>query len=236
MESLVTLACAPAAHPIYCETHKNSSLLFQFILSEFIEAFDEIQTLNSLVRQVSPRRENVQQLLQKLLGSFKGGIRYFPWNFADGLLHKLQTYCILLHENNEHYEKELIAIQHYLEKVRAACSSALDILNRNMQEVPDLSTAIEKASLSMQRLSKLMARLMQQFREDENVLFFILRHKIHFDKLYGSRFVFKLLTRMYPKGLEEMRQHLAKNYARRGFENVLDPVNLLISELEASSA
>ena len=224
------------------ETQKSNGLLFQFILSEFLESYEEIRKLGALngCKEALPSRTDaehvlmpLQEALLKLLGSSKAGIRCFSWSFADGLLNKLHSYSLMLLENSEQFEKELLAMHYYIEKSRVACFSLLDLVKKRTRVRAELHAAVEKAIAAMQRLSKLIAGMMQQFREDENVIFFILRHKLQFDTLFGTRFVTKTLSRMYPRGLHEMRQLLLKKYTGRGFENLLHRIHSLISELES---
>jgi hypothetical protein len=246
----VTVAGAPSSNSVSTATQKNSSLLFQFILSEFIEAYEETRKLNLLctgTEEVLPLPPNifcqfsgnqpdkkVQNILLKLLGESRGGINHFSWEFADGLLNKMHAYCMSF--DSEPFEKEIIAMQHYVEKVRFACVSALEAINKNAAERRELLAAIDKITQAMQRLSKLMARMIQKFPEDENVIFFILRHRIQLDKLYGHRFVLKTINRMYSKGLSEVQQLLLKKFTRRGFENVLPMIHSLISEFDSELA
>lgn len=229
--------------------HQNNSLLFQFILVEFVEAFTEIQRLDSLCnrtptplpqdeqacRQVENNNHLVESALTKLVGPTKHYMRLFSWNFSEGLLSKLRTYCALFLQNSETDEKELIAIQHYADKIWQGCLQALDTLQEAPQDRPLLFAALDKASSAMQRFAKLIARLLHQFRDDENVIFYVLRHHQVFDKLYGNRFVIKLLCRIYPKGLKEVQLLLVKKYTERGFDNILPVIYSSLKELEVSS-
>lgn len=228
--------------------HHNNSLLFQFILIEFIEAYGDIQRLDVLCNRKPTAlsdshpnlhnpdtRKQIEGILHKLTGTTRDYMRLFSWNFGDGLLAKLKNNCGLFIHNAVGGEKELIALLHYADKIWLGCLQASDALS---EPTPDLTTflaAVEKASSSMQRFAKQMARIAMQFREDENVLFCILRYKESLDKLYGQRFVTKLFCRMYPKGLREVQQFLSQRYAARGFDNVMPAIAVKIAELEMAS-
>lgn len=227
--------------------HHNNSLLLQFLLVEFLEAFTEIQRLDILQkrtplpnheatsRQKESEREQIEASLAKLVGSTRDYMRLFSWNFSEGLLVKLKTYCTLFLQNAEGNEKELIAMQHYAEKIWQACLLAIDALHETPQERAPLVASLDKACSSMHRFSKLAARLIHQFREDENVIFFVVRHHQRFDRLYGNRFVYKLLNRMYQKGLRETQQVLVKKYTERGFDNILPIIQTNLAEIEAAA-
>lgn len=138
-------------------------------------------------------------------------------------------------QNSASSEKDFIAIQHYAEKIWQGCLLATDALREAPFDRPALKSAIEKASTAMHRFAKQIARLMQQFRDDENVIFFIVRHHRVLDTLYGSRFTAKLLSRMFSKGLREVQHFLLCRYAQRGFNNLESPIRSLIAEIEASA-
>lgn len=227
----------------------NNSLLFQFILVEFIETFGEIQRLdilcnrkpaalpadngNSLHNETTCRQ--IEEVLAKLVGSARDYMRLFSWNFGDGLLTKLKNNCALFLHNADNDEKEMIALQHYADKMWLGCLQAIDSWREEPREQAAFLAAIDKASNAMQRFSKLIARIALQFRDDENVIFCILSHKESLDKLYGTRFISKLLCRMYPKGLREAQLFLSKRYAERGFDNILPAIAFKIAELEVSA-
>lgn len=225
--------------------HKTNSLLFQFILSEFLDVYTEIQKLQTLMDSkliASPitRNHKIDSVLalaslEKLVGSSRDYMRFFSTNFSDGLLAKLRTYCAVFIQNADKDEKELMALQHYADKAWQACLQAMDALYGDPSEHVFILSSIDKAVAAMNRFAKLIARIILQFRDDENVIFFILRHKTQFNKLYGDRFILKTFTKMYPKGLREVHLLLSKRYTERGFDNVLDAIRLLIAELEATA-
>lgn len=228
--------------------HQSNSLLFQFILLEFIEAYTEIQYLDALrnrtpspwtqdesaCHQADPHFHLIAVALTKLAGSPKDHMRLFSWNFSEGLLAKLRSYCTLFLQNDDTNEKEWIAIQHYADKIWQACMQAIDAVQDIPQDRHILILALDKASAAMQRLAKIIARLIHQFRDDENVIFYVLRHHKIFDKLYGHRFTVKLMAKIYPKGVKEVYLLLAKKYQERGFDNLLPTIDAVIQEVEAS--
>lgn len=248
MERAVTLYAGISACHVN-SYHQNNSLLFQFILAEFLEAYTEIQRLDALCsRTPSPlpsdeltcrQAENnfhlIQPVLTKLVGSTRDYMRLFSWNVSEGILSKLRTYCSLFLQNADTDEKELIAIQHYADKIWQNCLLAVDALHEVPQDRNQLFASLEKSSSAMQRFAKLIPRLIHQFRNDENVIFYILRNHKTFDQLYGNRFVVKLFLKVYPKGLKDAQLLLLKKYTDRGFENILPSIYAITAEVEASS-
>lgn len=176
----------------------------------------------------------MQETLKQLLGPTKDLVRLFSWNFNEGLLTKLRTYCTLFLQNADTDEKEFIAIQHYADKIWQNCLQAMDALHELPQDHTSFFSSIEKASAAAQRFAKLIARLIPQFKHDENVVFHVLRHHKLFDKIYGSRFTFKLLSKMFSKGFKEGHHFLIQKYTDRGFNKMLPIIESAIAEVEAS--
>lgn len=228
--------------------HLNNSLLFQFILADFFAAFEEIQTIDILCHRkpistpenpYQPHNQElpdqIETILNKLIGSKRDSMRLFSWNFSEGTLTRLKTYCSVFAQNADNDEKELIAMQYYADKVWQHCLQAIEALHDSPDQRTPLFVAHEKASGAMHRFAKIISRVIQQFRDDENVVFFVLRHKQQIDKLYGRRFIIKLLCRMYPKGLREAQHFLTKRYVDRNFDNLLPKLSAIFTELEVAS-
>lgn len=238
-------AGASARHVNACNL--NNSLLFQFILADFFAAFEEMQRVDILChRKPIPLPESAHQphnqelsdqievILNKLIGSKRESMRLFSWNFSEGILTRLKTYCAVFAQSADNDEKELIAMQYYADKVWQHCLQAVEALRESPNQRTPLFVALEKASGATQRFAKIISRVIQQFRDDENVVFFVLRRKQQIDKLYGKRFIIKLLCRMYPKGLREARHFLTKRYMERNFDNLLPTLSAIFTELEVA--
>lgn len=216
--------------------HHSATLLFQFILSEFIDAYAEIKHLDALCHaHETTDWRIIQASMKKLIGSPRDYMRLFTWGIDEGYLSKLKAYCALHVQKTDSEGKELIALQHYAEKVWQACIQSYDLLTGAPQDRPAFLAAIEKTVASMQRLAKHLTRIIHQFREDENIIYFVIKNHKAFDKLYGSRFVFKLLGRLYPKGIRETQQFLAKKYAARGFDNIVSAIQSHITDIEVAA-
>jgi hypothetical protein len=232
--------------------YRNSSLLLQFILSEFIATFTESQKLAELchlkpsplpvahdrTQQAAACQSQIKAAFSRLVGS-NSCERLIAWHFEEGMLSKLKTYCILFSQNNERDEKELLCMHHYIDKawqqgVQAKILLNNSELNNSEEDRPQFLAALEKMNQSIQRFAKQMARILLQFREDENIIFFLLRHRTELETVYSPRFLNKLLLRMYPKGLCELKQLLKAKYNNRGFTNISSGIDAHFAELEAA--
>lgn len=229
--------------------HRNTSLLLQFILVEFMTSYEECQKLAGLCHlkpmplppasdlppDYSALQHQIGLSLTRLVGTPPGAERLVAWNFGEGLLAKLKAYCMLFAQQSERDEKELLGMQHYTDKAWQSGLQAQAHFAALEEARPQLLAALDKMFQSMQRLAKHVARVVALFRDDENIVFFVLRHHKRFENLYPPRFISKLLARMFPKGSRELKQFLHAKYAERGFTNMLPSIDTQIAELEAAT-
>lgn len=226
----------------------SNSLLFQFILSDFITVFLDIQRIDVLCHQkLLPLVEKtylehnkelireIEKIFDRLIGSRNDYIKRFLSGMGEGALTKFKMRCLAFIQQSDSETKDLLAMQHYAEKTWQHCLLACDAIGDASNKCTQAFAHLEKAVNALNRLGKLIVRLIQQYRDDENVVFFVLRHKDAFDKVFGKRFLIKLFCRMYSKGLREAEQFLIKKYYERCFDNMGPMINRLFIELEASN-
>jgi hypothetical protein len=242
----VTLYTGITAHHVN-SYHQSPSLLFQFLLSEFLDIYSILRYLDTLCYRpalcLSPENtlthqteneELIKKTLIQLLGSPKEYMRMFSWNFSEGLLTKMRTYCTLFIQNAEADEKEFLAIQHYADKICQSCLQAFEFFQEASTDRSLFRAPLNKANIAMQRLAKVITKLIPQFRDDENVVFYVLKQHETFDKLYGPRFIVKLMNRIYPKGLKEVHFFLVRKYQERGFNHLIPTIAMMIKAIEGS--
>lgn len=235
-----------AASQNLCITKQNESLLFQFILSEFIDSYREIVAIHQIQLELHndfnvAKLELLKASMVKLVGCSKSHMRLFSWNHEDGMLARLKNHCLYLKEAISFQGKKvnhiLCKMQFYINKAFIMCVKGLDLLylNEKVQitekKIQNIHKFIDQIISPMQKFSKLAASVMEKFQKDENVLFFILRHKPDLDNLYGTQFVFKLINRMYPKGIDQFSEFLVGRYKIRGFHHLIPKIRNKITEL-----
>ncbi len=227
---------------------QNKSLLFQFILSEFIDSYREILIIHQIQTELKSgfsqiQLEHLKSSMMKLAGSSKTYMRLFAWNHEDGILARLKNHCLYLREAFSFQSKKeshtLFKMQNYINKAFINCLQSLDALHLtdkieiSEKQIQNLHKLLNQIISPMRKFSKLAASVMQKFRNDENVLFFMLRHKSDLDRLYGSQFVFKLINRMYKKGIDEFSDFLLDRYKKRGFHHLIPGICNYIAELKS---
>lgn len=221
--------------------YRDGSLVFQFLLSEFLKAVKEASLLNEcLERYKQKKRDSYRELLTpltELCGSLQPQASFFPWGFAEGKLNKLNT-LIQQYVQLEGESKELKEIQILIEKSLNDAQKALEYLKESeeessslyVQEVIELHVA--QVLKAIKKLHKLIMPLVHNYKKNENVLFFLLRNQEDFRRVYGKRVFIQFFKDMYPNGPQSLEKFLLKEYAKRGFKlakNINEKMSELIS-------
>jgi hypothetical protein len=232
---------------------QSPSLCFQFILSEFIETFKEVQVIEDVYKEMESllikRRllADVDHLLRELLesiiklaGSAVINEEIFSWNTRKGCLSKLRHYCYPFVNQFENKESTVVNLNICVSKAFHSALQAREVIlylhqeDQNAKKMPDyamLYQLLDRLIDNINRASRLILRVIIRFREDENVVYFLLRNKEELDAIYKTNFVTKLFRKMYPDGVEEAGQLLMKKYSERGFTKLLNTIAGKISNV-----
>lgn len=242
---------------IYCQ---SNSLLFQFILADFLKTFSHIQEVERIYDQMEAtlikRRlhggvEHYLTELLSILPSLTGSQSViaseisFPWTAEKGSLNKLRHYCYLFVHRSKSEDKDIANMNVCVSKAFHSALQCREVILSLQQEslentsVPSYVTLyqlLDRLIDNMRRVSRLILRILIQYRTDENVLYFLLRHREDFDRLYKTQFVIKILKKMYPRGIKEAGELLVEKYSRRGFDSIIPAINHQIEEMHAYAA
>lgn len=224
--------------------HQQQHILMQFIWTELILASHHAKEAKKILEKFSSSSNNAGRLslmqclkehITKLSGSAQDYMRLFSWD-DDGILAKLKNYCAYLTQYKIGQGKDQSDMSHEANKAWLFSLEALDCLNMMSQSKAflkknPLSETLIKIDRSISRLKNLTARLAMQFRTDENVLFFILRHQEQLDNLHRRGFVKTLMQKMFPKGKQAAQQMLIKKYSARGFQQFAPSIRSKIEQL-----
>lgn len=231
-----------ARKPFNCiHQNQNNSLIFQFIIAEYINGSEQVESITSL--QPDTHRgsmETLQASLEALSGSLQEYMRFISWNLEEGILSKLKCYASLFAANSEFLHSKRLQLEKNASQAWKASLEALDILRLIHEQKQDLSLyenlyhRLNYLTAMFKKLGKLLAELILEFAMDENVLFFILRHKEKLDGIYGEGFVKKMFIKMYPDGINEAEKFVKRKYAKRGFDNLLMIIASKFTELAIS--
>lgn len=236
---------------------QSPSLHFQFILAEFISTHKEVQDIENTYKKMETLLiqqrllANVDHMLDQLLHSITNLTgstiiqeHCFSWDAQKGSLSKLRHYCYPFVNRFDSQEKTVINLNVCVSKAFHSALQAREIIlhlqqeNQSTKKTPDytvLYQLLDKLIDSINRTSRLILQVIFLFREDENVIYFLLRNKDLLNNIYKTTFIEKLFRKMYPKGIEEAGQMLTKKYSKRGFHNLLNAIARKISNLEPNS-
>lgn len=200
--------------------HQNNGLIFQFILVHFCTAMTEVIALETaLKKQGKGLEERVVDSFERLLGEpFKNG--HYPWNSDIGLFFKLKNYCAALAAKSYDKDKEA----KHLEKVADQVWKISREIQESTLDVKILSKIL-KLSAAMRRLARQIVQTVPQFRDDENVLYYLIKNQQQLDALFGNHFVVTLMDFLFPGGQEETERFLINRYTQRGFTQVLPTIS-----------
>lgn len=236
------------------DIHKQSpSLLFQFILNEFLDTFNESKKIEKLYRaiensviknrlfgQINDYLNELLHALTVLLGSTLVSEEPVTWRKELGSLSKLHEYCYLFsntHNFNERFAENLNACisqaYHGCLQSREALTSMVLHQNRGYQaddsgEIPNyahLYKLLDQLLDSLQRASRIILQLILCCKDDENILFFILKNNMRFLNVYPAFSLEKLFSRIFPRGLKEAKSFLINRYAERGFKDLIEEIS-----------
>lgn len=218
--------------------YQSNSLMFQFIISEFINASTQINLITTKIPETHQgSMESLQNSLQALSGSLQEYMRFISWNLEEGILSKLKSYTALFAANAEILHSKHLQLEKHANQAWKVSLESLEILRLIQEQKEDLSLyenlyqRLNHLTAIFKKLGKLLAELILEFYLDENVLFFILRHKEKLDCIYGTGFVKKIFIKMYPDGITEAEKYVKKQYANRGFDNLLMVIGSKFTEI-----
>ncbi|NGX41941.1 MAG: hypothetical protein K940chlam7_00215 [Chlamydiae bacterium] len=239
----------PKFHLTTC--HDNNSMILQFVLFELLKAFEELYKIEHSISEVKLTPTNklsksdrvhlhsIASSLAKLMGNTSKNVRITAWTINDGVLAKLKNYCSYFANNLDPDSANGAALLRISDQAWTIGLESLE-LNRTAQQVPSrgspnvlgLKTTFERLKTKLLRLAKVVANICTEFHEDENVLFFLLRHREELDRAIKKGFVSKLFSQMFPNGLKKVERILKKKYSSRGFEHLIPVITQKLSELD----
>lgn len=225
--------------------HQQHPLLIQFILSELILAHHEVTKISHVSHEfvVSNNAEALDTLIKgatELSGSALGYMSLLTWN-EDGALTKLKHYCSLLCNGHETNDKHCLQMHREANQAWLLSLHTLEILKGlshqrkpTNQNNDKLKNSLQRLHRSLMRLASLTTRLIYQHRNNENVIFFVLRHWNSLDALYGKDHVRQLFSSLFVGGIPEAQQYLQNRYSERGCDHLLSLIDSKVSELLAT--
>lgn len=208
--------------PVFNTYFSSDSLLFQFVLHEFLRTLGEVYKLECVVREDDTPEAihgKLTDYLLKLAGTEEEYVRIFTWIYDAGVLTKLKNSIDLLSQKAPVEDTEMRSLHLVVHKAWLECLHSID-LYRN-QELKALKPQVLKAMKLIRKIPLALKKILLRYDEDENVIYFLIRHKIEFDRIIGPDFLKDILNK-------NSIPFLIERYRMRGFDK-------LIPEIEAHS-
>ena len=246
------------AHPAPTENlsvyHQNNGLLFQFVLEEFlsvIPAVDAIQGAHQRLEGALVRRrpdQEVERLSRQILsniasltGSALVSNYFYPWTPSKGSLGKLKRYVQLLKSPAPEVEELADQLKGAVSNAYHGAMQARDVLwhlakkPMVLREAAELFRLLNTLIDASRRVEELLPSLLVHFRDDENVVYFLVRRADAFANLHQELYVCNLLKKMYDNGLDEASQFLQDRYLERGFDQLAKRIQDKIAAIKERS-
>jgi len=179
----------------------HRNLLIQFLLFENIEAYKAM-------------------LACKWDAILTPHPRFFPydWAITTGHINKIQEHGLLLKKS-------------FPEKVRAVKNfeNTLAKIFESLSKRKNLSK--EQFELSIQKIYIALEPFIEACKENENLLFFLLKNRQTIDEWKGKGYLHRFILEIHPCGLETLGEKMCDQYHQRGFFSQIPEFKLLLTDL-----
>ena len=238
--------------------HKqNDHLLFQFFLSELFVVFQEkkeltekYQELELCLARKKPALE-IKKLINELahatftlIDATEGAEYASAWIPHRGCLGKLNHYAHHLTKrlkpHNIKTSNLLYSINQSLHYTLQATELLQDLIycdaaQVNLQSISQLIDKFNGISYQINLLPEVCIHLITEYFHDENVLFFLLRHKDQLENLNLSQFLIKIIDSLFNGSIDHLKTSLIGRYSKRQFNHLADILDEKIDEYFSNS-
>lgn len=193
--------------------HQADHLVFQFILSKLIQAHEALSAYISNCKN--------KESLRRLTGHHQMPMKLIHWTDSnEGFVENLKNHCALfvLHfaaipecpSNNMHEEARKAWILSLNLEIEAQS-------NEQNGQSEELTIQLGNA---FKKIAFFASQLAQRFKDNENVLFFLVRKQQQLDAIIGQPYVKPLMEEMFTYGLVEAQEKIIEKYTSRGFSDL----------------
>lgn len=217
------------------------SVSVQFILHEFLQVLSSLRALETItLKLISKKGEgkakdwnSFRDCLYELTGSEEDYQPGLPWMVLEGSLHRLYNYCYAFATRRGKHHDGAEELKDQVEKALKSALYLRELLpcspgSRCVVE-PECSTKVLKNSetliRSLHKSSRFLYKKLLDFSHDEDVLYYLLRNRAQYDLLFPEATFATLLTKMFPKGIDQAEQFLIRQYTKRGFDELAPKIS-----------
>lgn len=215
--------------------YHHNAVLIQFVLDEFIATHQltyQIRQLGQLAcESLSSLKESVHPLYQtthQLLGLRSDADRLSNSRWMKGPLTKLKLYCEQFSYNSQYQNKLGLAVCTNVYQAWLTALHILELLNLLDQSGPttisssillDLKRTLRRLEQRMRQITKQVPRLLNAYRDNENVIFFLLKKRQELEEIYGFDTINKAFRDLFNKN--SFSELVVQRYTKRGFDHLL---------------
>lgn len=211
----ITLTPSPAK-PYLQKRH----LLIQFIASELFRVHQELVSIQNLLSNNILTVKAILPHIHKLIGTHHGYASR-PIGGNDGIFAKLRN-CTALFHLSDVQGKPSQQIYRSVNLVWIEAEQIMEYLKllpaNEVVDLTILNPLLNKLMEELDKFSRNLKGFFEEFKDNENVVLFIVNHHSQLDAIYGKRFVKKWLHKMYQT---ETYHFLSNRYIARGFEHLI---------------
>jgi hypothetical protein len=180
----------------------NRALLLQFVIAELLQAYRAYLTNQSWDTIFSS---------QPCL---------FPYDWAKplGYLNKVRGHAILLKKSFPDHSKPTKEFEKMIRKILFAWEGKKKVSKKQFEK-------------ALQSLYFALVPLLQVCKENENLIFFLLKNRLIIDDLIQKGYLRDFLLKIHPCGLETLGEKMCDRYHQRGFISQITELKSFMNEL-----
>lgn len=201
--------------------HRSAPLLLQFILTEFLQAYQQFQAVRTLLDE-----EQFNHSLFSLLNRFSGPsperLKSFYWGSDNGSLHRLHHYAAFMSDQTKTLGSEFPPLEETCRKCWLLGTHLFGAIEGRRLNIT--LSILHKLQRYMRQIAQELVKAIALLRDDENLLYFLLRNSVPLDAIYGSNFVLRLLDSLFSNGLVDAKNFLIEKYTARGFDKLAEKI------------
>ncbi len=194
-------------HLVRQEHHRI--LLLQFFLKELLAAHQAILYEAPINLVISSDR------------------RYFPYDWANESGH--------VNKAREHAQLILIAFENFEEEAEKIHTMLADLVISFSGKETFNSRQKIQVKRKLHQLYLLAEPLISHYKNNENLIFFLLKNLDSVNALMGKGYLQAFLSHLHKKGLEQLEKKLCDHYHNRGFSSLIPELKTRFSELSGSN-
>lgn len=203
--------------------HRSHSLLFQFLLHEMLSTLEEAYRVENFIEEKVSVEVFCHQMTEHLIllaGSELEYMRIFSWIVDSGHLTKVKNYARLLVEQRS--EPLFLKLLERANQAWDDCLHLLELIRSYGPELKRLKEETKNVLSAIDKIFPIIEELLPEYRNDENVLLFLLKHKDLMDHTLGEGWTKKTFAALHPKGALPF---LTQRYRERGFLELIPEIS-----------